>query len=169
MVGPFLFATNMLAAKATADFIPPVALAFFRWLGALVLLAPVVWPRFWQQRRHLKREWPDLLVFGALGMGVCGAFVYIGADITSATNIGLIYSSSPVLILVIAGLFFGQQVGRLAGFGVGMVVAGVLMAWLLLGEAPAWYHCAGAALVLTGIRLANRSSADEHGNGKERA
>ena len=294
MVGPFLFATNMLAAKATADFIPPVALAFFRWLGALLLLAPVVWPRFWQQRRHLKREWPDLLVFGALGMGVCGAFVYIGADTTSATNIGLIYSSSPVLILVIAGLFFGQRPGSVTGLGVAMAllgvltilaqgspdtlfavrfvvgdlwivaaasgwavysillkhrptgfdtlprffaiclagvlillpftvaehlggepvawtwetvgwmvllaaipgvgayaayafiverlgpgkaglilymipVIGVLLAWLLLGEAPAWYHCAGAALVLTGIRLANRSSADEHGNGKERA
>ena len=263
MVGPFLFATNMLAAKATADFIPPVGHAFSRWLGAL-------------------------------GMGVCGAFVYIGADTTSATNIGLIYSSSPVLILVIAGLFFGARVGRLAGIGVAMALAGVLLilaqgdpaalfavrfvvgdlwivaaasgwavysillkhrktgfdtlprffaiclagvpillpftiaehlagepvawtwetvgwmvllaaipgvgayaayafiverlgpgkaglvlymipvigvllAWLLLGEAPAWYHYAGAALVLTGIRLANRSSADEHGNGKEHA
>ena len=128
MVGPFLFATNMLAAKATADLIPPVALAFFRWLGALLLLAPAVWPRFWRQRRCLKREWPDLLVFGALGMGVCGAFVYIGADTTSATDIGLIYSSSPVLILVIAGLFFGQRLGSVAGLGVAMAVAGVLMA-----------------------------------------
>ncbi|MCY4064936.1 MAG: DMT family transporter [Rhodospirillaceae bacterium] len=125
-VGPFLFATNMLVAKATADLIPPVALAFFRWLGALLLLAPAVWPRFWRQRACLRREWPDLLVFGALGMGVCGAFVYIGADTTSATNIGLIYSSSPVLILALAALFYGQRIGRAAGFGFAFALAGVL-------------------------------------------
>ena len=59
-------------------------------------------------------------------MGVCGAFVYIGADTTSATNIGLIYSSSPVLILVIAGLFFGQRPGSVAGLGVAMALLGVL-------------------------------------------
>ncbi|MCY4396247.1 MAG: DMT family transporter [Rhodospirillaceae bacterium] len=294
MVGPFLFATNMLAAKATADLIPPVALAFFRWLGALLLLAPAVWPRFWRQRACLLREWPDLMVFGALGMGVCGAFVYIGADTTSATNIGLIYSSSPVLILVLAAVFYGQHIGRIAALGVALAFAGVLtilaqgdpdtlfdvrfvagdlwmvaaasgwaiysillkhrptgfdtlprffaiclagvlillpftvaehlggepvtwtwetagwmvlvaavpgvgayaayafiverlgpgkaglilymipligvvMAWLLLGEAPAWYHYAGAALVLTGIRLANRKLPDDNGNGTENA
>ena len=286
VVGPFLFATNTLAAKATADLIPPVAFAFFRWLGALLLLAPAVWPRFWHQRQHLKREWPDLLVFGALGMGVCGTFVYVGADTTSATNIGLIYSSSPVLILVIAGLFFGQRLSSVAGLGVALALLGVLtilaqgdpdtlfavrfvvgdlwivaaasgwaiysillkhrktgfdtlprffaiclagvlillpftvaehlggepvawtwetvgwmvlvaavpgvgayaayafiverlgpgkaglilymipavnalLAWLLLGEAPAWYHYAGAVLVLAGIWLANRRSAKD--------
>ena len=120
MVGPFLFATNMLAAKATADLIPPVALAFFRWLGALRGGGAALWAG------GLLREWPDLMVFGALGMGVCGAFVYIGADTTSATNIGLIYSSSPVLILVLAAVFYGQHIGRIAALGVALAFAGVL-------------------------------------------
>ncbi|MCY4311386.1 MAG: DMT family transporter [Rhodospirillaceae bacterium] len=126
-VAPVLFATNMLAAKATADLMPPVALAFYRWLGAMLLLAPVVWPRFWRQRRHLRREWPDLLVFGALGMGVCGAFVYVGADTTTATNIGLIYSSSPVLIIAISVLFLDQRIGRSAFAGVFLALFGVLL------------------------------------------
>jgi len=117
----------MLAAKATADLMPPVALAFYRWLFAMLMLAPVVWPRFWRQRHHLRREWPDLLVFGALGMGVCGAFVYIGADTTTATNIGLIYSSSPVLIIAISALFLGQRIGRAAMAGVFLALAGVVV------------------------------------------
>ena len=33
-----------------------------------------------------------------------------------------------------------------------------LTAWLLLGEAPRWYHAAGAALILPSIYLATRAS-----------
>ncbi|MDE0780669.1 MAG: hypothetical protein OSB67_07940 [Alphaproteobacteria bacterium] len=45
-----------------------------------------------------RAEWRDLLVLCILGMGICGAFVYVGADTTSATNIGLIYASAPQLL-----------------------------------------------------------------------
>ena len=110
MVGPFLFATNMLAAKATADLIPPDALAFFRWLGALLLLAAVP------------------------GVGAYAAYAFI--------------------------------VGRLGPGKAGLILymipaVNALLAWLLLGEAPAWYHYAGAVLVLAGIWLANRRSAKD--------
>lgn len=123
---PVLFATNMLVAKATADLIPPVALAFFRWAVALLIIAPIGLPRLWRYRRQIRAEALDLLLLGALGMGVCGAFVYIGADTTTATNIGLIYSSSPVLIIILAALLFGQRIGGMAMIGVGIALAGVL-------------------------------------------
>ena len=116
----------MLVAKATADLIPPVALAFFRWTVALLIIASIGLPRLWRHRRQVGAEALDLLVLGALGMGVCGAFVYIGADTTTATNIGLIYSSSPVLIIILAAAFFGQRIGRAAIIGVGVALAGVL-------------------------------------------
>jgi drug/metabolite transporter (DMT)-like permease len=35
-------------------------------------------------------------------------------------------------------------------------VYGPLGAWAVLGEAPAWFHLAGAALILPGIWLATR-------------
>ena len=116
----------MLVAKATADLIPPVALAFFRWVVALLIIAPIGLPRLWRNRRQVRAEALDLIVLGALGMGVCGAFVYIGADTTTATNIGLIYSSSPVLIIILAAAFFGQRIGLSATIGVGIALAGVL-------------------------------------------
>ena len=68
--------------------------------------------------RDALREWKDLLVLGALGMGVCGAFVYIGADTTSATNIGIIYAASPILIVLLARIFYGELLDLLQGAGV---------------------------------------------------
>ena len=34
-----------------------------------------------------------------------------------------------------------------------------VMAWMLLGEAPQWYHLMGTALVLPGLFLATRQPA----------
>ena len=45
------------------------------------------------------REWKRYLVLGALGMWICGAWVYIGGCTTAAINISLICSIAPVLIV----------------------------------------------------------------------
>jgi drug/metabolite transporter (DMT)-like permease len=125
LITPALLASNMLVARAVHDQIPPVALAFWRWAITFVLLMPFTLGPLWRRRWALAREWPDLLLLGALGMGVCGAFVYIGADTTTATNIGLIYAASPILI--------------------------VLLAWARYGEVLRVRQVAGAALCLLGV------------------
>ncbi|MGO1117721.1 DMT family transporter [Rhodovibrionaceae bacterium A322] len=126
LIAPAMFATNMLTAKATADFIPPVALAFWRWFATFCLLLPLVGGSLWRQRRQVWAEALDLLVLGGLGMGVCGAFVYIGADSTSATNIGLIYAAAPVLILLISSQFYGEALSLRQFLGVIVSLIGVV-------------------------------------------
>ncbi|MBO6836995.1 MAG: DMT family transporter [Alphaproteobacteria bacterium] len=126
-VAPALFCTNLLVAKATADLIPPVHLSFLRWGATFLLLLPLVGPRLWVRGGAMLREWKDLAILGALGMGVCGAFVYIGADTTSATNIGLIYSASPVLIILLAAAFYGEAVSKLQIAGITLSLLGVIV------------------------------------------
>jgi len=127
LLTPAMFATNMLTARATADFMPPVALAFWRWIGAFLLVLPFCARPLWQGRRAILKEWPDLAMLGALGMGVCGAVVYYGAATTTATNIGLIYASSPVMIIVMARLFYGESMSRRQLAGVALSLLGVLV------------------------------------------
>jgi drug/metabolite transporter (DMT)-like permease len=134
-VAPLLFSSNMLVAKVTADLIPPVALAFWRWVLTFGLLACFVGPRLWARRADIAREWKDLLILGGLGMGVSGAFVYIAADTTSATNIGLIYTAAPVLIILLAGLLYREPLSRLQALGVVASLGGVL--WIIAKGAPA--------------------------------
>ncbi|MCR9257553.1 MAG: DMT family transporter [Alphaproteobacteria bacterium] len=128
-VAPALFASNMLIARWVADEVPPNALAFWRWFMTLMLLLPIAGAGLWRYRRAALREWRDLLGLGALGMGVCGVFVYVGADTTSATNIGLIYAISPILIVMGDGLIFGTRLGFRQLAGAGLAVAGVL--WII--------------------------------------
>src|SRR3546814_18804574 len=94
LVAPALFCSNMLVARATHDLFPPVALAFWRWTATLALLLPFTAAALWRHRSDVLREWRDILVLGAIGMGVCRAFVYIPAHTPPAPKIGLISAAS---------------------------------------------------------------------------
>lgn len=126
-VVPVLFSTNIIAARAVSDFIPPFALAFWRWWLALLLFLPAIGPDLLRYRRELLGEWRDLLVLGILGMGICGAFVYVGADSTSATNIGLIYATAPIIIAGAATLLYREPLGRVNALGILVSLLGVLV------------------------------------------
>jgi len=124
---PALFSTNIITARAVNEFIPPFALAFWRWWLAFLLFLPAIAPDLIRQRHQIVAEWRDLLVLGVLGMGICGAFVYIGADTTSATNIGLIYASAPILIAAAATLMYREPLGRARAAGILISLIGVLV------------------------------------------
>ena len=125
-VTPSFFASNMLIARATAELVPPVALAFGRWALALAILLALLGPSVWRARRAIAGEAAELALLGALGMGVCGAFVYIGADSTTATNIGMIYATSPVMIILLARAFYGERLTPGRWLGVFLALAGMM-------------------------------------------
>jgi drug/metabolite transporter (DMT)-like permease len=122
-----MFAANMLTGRATAHELPPASLAFWRWFGALLLMLPFCAVTLWRHRAAAFAEWRDLFVLGALGMGVCGGIVYLGAATTTATNIGLIYAVSPVLIIVFARIFYGESMSARQMLGVALSALGVLV------------------------------------------
>jgi drug/metabolite transporter (DMT)-like permease len=65
-----------------------------------------------------------------LGMWICGGGVYVALHHTTATNAILIYTSSPVLILVLEMAFRGQRssLRQLAGIGLAFIgVATILL------------------------------------------
>ena len=127
---PGMFAVNMLVARWMANEAPPVALAFWRWFGVLLLMLMLRGNQLWQNRHFVLGEWKDLLVLGILGMGICGAFVYIGAETTAASNIGLLYSSSPVLIALMAWKFYNERLTLLQILGGLICLCGVL--WIVM-------------------------------------
>ena len=127
---PGMFAVNMLVARWMAFETPPVALAFWRWLGVLLLMLLLRGKQLWLHRQHVQEEWKDLLVLGSLGMGICGAFVYIGAETTQATNIGLLYSSSPVMIVLLAWKFYKERLSQRQILGGVICLGGVL--WIVM-------------------------------------
>lgn len=132
-VAPALWSVNYLVARWAPGVIAPHALALFRWCVAALLLAAFCHREIAARRSAIVTEWKHLFVLGALGMWVCGAFVYIGGRSTSAINIGLLYAAAPVLIVLASALVLRERVSVLQLAGVGLGIAGVLHV-LLRGE-----------------------------------
>ena len=85
------------------------------------------WP--WIKRNILVviSEWKHLTILGGFGMGLCGGPVYLAGEHTSATNIGLIYASSPLLILLISYFFLNEKISLIQFLGFFMGIFGVLI------------------------------------------
>ncbi len=168
-ITPALFCSNMLTARAVHDIFPPVALAFWRWTATFALLLPFTATALWRYRWTIASEWVDFVILGALGMGVCGAFVYIAADTTSATNIGLIYAATPILIVILARLFYGEALTLLQGAGILLSLAGVIaiicrgdltmLTTLSFAPGDLWVVAAMVAWAVYSILLRHRPSA----------
>ncbi len=124
---PALLCSNMIVAKAVADSIPPFTLAFSRWLTAVLVLLPFIGVQLYQARSILTKEWRQLLMLGVLGMGICGAFPYIGAHTTTANNIGLIYALSPIFVIIFARILYGAHLNKRQMLGVVFAFSGVLV------------------------------------------
>ena len=125
-IAPALWSVNYLVARWAPGVIAPHALALFRWVAAAALLAVFCWRELCAKRDRIADEAPHFLVLGALGMWVCGAFVYIGARTTSAVNIGLLYAAAPVLIAIVSALWLRERFGSGQVLGVALALAGVL-------------------------------------------
>lgn len=125
-ITPAIWTVNYLVARRAPGVIEPHLLALLRWLMASVLFASTARAELWTQRRQILADWPHYLVLGALGMWICGAWVYIGGRTTSALNISLIYAISPVLIVLVSTLWLRERFKLLQACGVALAFAGVL-------------------------------------------
>jgi drug/metabolite transporter (DMT)-like permease len=126
-VTPALWSANYLVARSAPGVIEPHALALLRWSIAFMVMLPFAWVELRDRWPDWGREWKDLLLLGALGMWICGAFVYIGGRTTPAVNISLIYASSPVLIAAASAIWFQDRLKPLQWVGAALALAGMLL------------------------------------------
>lgn len=136
LAAPALFASNMVAARWAHDAaLPPVFLAFGRWLIAFLILLPLAAPALLRHRQALWHGLPTLLPLAVLGMGVAVAPQYIGAQSTSATNIALIFSCSPILVALLEAIIWRKPLSPLRAAGLALALGGVLV---VLTRGDAW-------------------------------
>jgi drug/metabolite transporter (DMT)-like permease len=158
---------NFVLGRAVSSDIPPVALAWWRWSLALLIILPLAWSGIWRLRRVLVDHWRYLLLVSLLGVTIFNTFVYIGLQSLPASNASIMLSSMPVLILALAWLLDGgvlvarQLAGTLISIlGVGIVVSegnpGLLVSNLATGSGNVWVLLAVFSWALYSVLLKKR-------------
>ena len=98
-------ATNIIVARGGVEYVPPVSLAFWRWLTVFLILFPFFSNEIFKKRDQFNKEFWKLFFLGSMGCGVCGAFPFIAGMSTTMANMGIIYTSSPIFIIIFLQCF----------------------------------------------------------------
>lgn len=120
-----IWSGNFVISRAMNTTIPPAGFVFWRWLVAVVVLAPIALPK-------LRKEWHIVRAHFLL-IGICGFFgvtlfnflIYTAMHTTTAINAALVNSAIPVFIIMFARIVFGQQISLRQHTGIALSLTGV--------------------------------------------
>ena len=124
-VANLFWAGNIVLARGLAGQVPPVALAYWRWTGAFVVAIGFAWPRLRADMPVMLRHWKTMLVLSATGIASYNTMSYIGLNSTTALNVLLLQSVTPLIIIVWAYLLFRERPTTRQACGVLVSLTGV--------------------------------------------
>ena len=133
------WAGNWVIARGIQGHMSPIAMAFWRWLAALVILVPFVARPIAREWRSVVRAWKVLVTLGILGVGAFNTLSYTGLKYTPATNGVLLNSVIPILVIAISVAFLREPLRAAQAAGVVTSLAGVLTI-VARGDADALVH-----------------------------
>ena len=120
-------ASNLVVARGGVEYVPPISLAFWRWTIVFSILLLFNFQTLVNKTKIIKKEIKKLLFLGAMGCGVCGAFPFLAGQTTTIVNMGIIYTSSPIFIILISYLFFKEKFTFIKFLGLILCLLGVII------------------------------------------
>lgn len=120
------WAGNWVIARGMQGYMSPIAMAFWRWFGALVILLPFVARPIAAEWATVRRSWKILTLLAVLGVAVFNSLTYTGLKYTSATNGVLLNSIIPIIVIAIGVVFLREPLGVRQAAGVLISLSGVL-------------------------------------------
>ena len=120
-------ASNLVVARGGVEYVPPISLAFWRWTIVFSILLLFNFQTLVNKTKIIKKEIKKLLFLGAMGCGGCGAFPFLAGQTTTIVNMGIIYTSSPIFIILISYLFFKEKFTFIKFLGLILCLLGVII------------------------------------------
>lgn len=131
IIACLIWSGNFIVARQVINDIPPIALSFFRWATATVVLFPFAARQSWVDRGILSKHWIYFLIAGLFGVSLFNTLLYIAAQSTTAINMALIGTcSSPVFAVFFAAMFLKEKLTMIRVIGMLVMIAGIL--WLVI-------------------------------------
>ena len=127
LIATAIWSGNFIIARGLSESIPPVSLAFWRWVVAVIVFLPFALRHLLAERMLLKEHICYLSITAALGITVFNTLIYIAGHTTSALNLSLIAITFPIFIVVLMRLFYREQISIKKGVGICLVAIGVVL------------------------------------------
>jgi len=121
------WSANPLFSRMLAGVVPPFTLALLRIAIALCVFTPLALPA-------LRKAWPFIrarlwfyIFLAVTGLGFFNGLVYVAGRTTTAINISILNTATPVFILLLARIMYGEPFSCQRVFGVLTAICGMLL------------------------------------------
>ena len=128
VLATFIWSGNFIIARGVIKDIPPIALSFYRWLTATIIILPFSWKYFVAERRIIKQRFLFFLLAAATGVSMFNTFVYIAGHYSSAINMAILGTcSSPIISVILARIFLKERIPAVRIVGMLVCICGILI------------------------------------------
>lgn len=126
LVPPLLWAGNAVVGRMVQHIVPPITLNLLRWVVAFFILLPLA---AWVLRRQggCWPQWRRFALLGLLGVGSYNTLQYLALKTSTPINVTLVAGSSPLFLLLVGRLCYGQRVARQQVWGALLSLSGVVL------------------------------------------
>ena len=74
-IQPVFMASNIIVARGGVEYVPPISLAFWRWLTVFFILSPFFLSEILKKKKDLNKEFWKLFFLGSILMRSAGCIV----------------------------------------------------------------------------------------------
>ena len=118
---------NFIVARGLNEVIQPATLALLRWMVACLALLPLAGMATWKEIRVIRGNIGYLMSTAFLGVTVFNTLIYVAAHSSTALNLSLIATSTPIFIIIFARIFLGEPITIVRIGGLLLAVSGVVL------------------------------------------
>lgn len=126
ILATLLWGGNFVIGRAVSGDIPPITLAFLRWIVAFLVFFPIAYSRTKKEWPALKQYWRAVIILALTGVAAFNTLVYIGLHYTTSINASLMNSSTPIIIYILSFIFLKERLTKYQIIGTLLSLAGVL-------------------------------------------
>jgi len=122
-----IWSGNFIIARGLNESIPPISLAFWRWVVAVIVFLPFALKPLIDEWDILKENIPYLSVTALLGITIFNTLIYFAGHTTTAINLSLISTTFPIFIVILSRIFYHELITINKGVGIILIAAGVIL------------------------------------------
>ena len=122
-----IWSGNFIVARGLNEVIQPATLALLRWMVACLALLPLAGMATWKEIRVIRGNIGYLMSTAFLGVTVFNTLIYVAAHSSTALNLSLIATSTPIFIIIFARIFLGEPITMVRIGGLLLAVSGVVL------------------------------------------
>jgi len=126
LIATAIWSGNFIVARDLSETIPPISLAFWRWIIAFLALTPFAIKSLLKDWKLFKKHFLYLIITSIFGITVFNTLIYVAGQTTTAINLSLISITFPIFIIIISRFLYKEKITIYKMLGIIVVGIGVI-------------------------------------------